>query len=80
MNNKYLWFISISTICIEEPFMTPFNLTPFVKQVYCWIIYSDLLPFMKHAYFLSSVFTIFGETMFPLCLGWRVLFIFLYLL
>ena len=47
MNNKYLWFISITVICVES-FKTHFNITPFVEQVNCVIIYSDLLQFMEH--------------------------------
>ena len=36
---KCLWFISVNMICIEELFMTHFNIAPLVEQVYCGIIY-----------------------------------------
>ena len=43
--------------------MTHSNITPFVEQVYCWIIYSDVLQFLEHAYFFIIFFlAIFGET------------------
>ena len=67
MSDKYIWFISISIICIEESFMTHSNLTPFVEQVYCWIIYSDLLQFMEHAHFLIICFHHFWRNNCFLC-------------
>ena len=53
---KCLWFIFISMICIEESFKTHSNITPFVEQVCCWIIYSYLLQFMEHTCFLIILF------------------------
>ena len=51
MNDKYIWYISINIIGIEKSFMTHSNITPFVEQVYCWIIYSDILQFKENACF-----------------------------
>ena len=65
-------------ICIEESFMSHSNITPFVEQVYCWIIYSDLLQFMEHTYFLF-VFTIDGETIVSFVFGMENFIDFIYL-
>ena len=65
-------------ICIEESFMNHPNITPFVEQIYCWIIYSDLLRFMEHSCFLI-VFTIDGETIVSFVFGMENFINFVYL-